>query len=221
MLIKIYGERNSGTNFLNSIFERNFVKTHNTDIRGNVIYYWKHDVPDNSIKKLDEKVVEIFIFRNLESWLVSMFYNSYELERKDTFIDFLTTPQKIIPTNVLNFRHMQPINYDDEGKTIFEIRYYKYNKIMDYAKNNKNVVLVNLDYIQTKLNCYRFLNKLNRTYGINRPYFRVNVDKHTKTKQKIKNRSYDINAEDFKDIITAHKDNDIENHINKLTFEMY
>jgi len=224
MIFKVNGERNSGTNFLQALLEKNYIKTYVQKQNKNILYHWKHGVPDNSVKKLDSQVVEIFIFRKLNSWLVSMFHNPYELEKKETFYDFLTTPQKMLPTNVLDYRTKEPFNKDDDGKTIFEIRYYKYNKIMEYKKQNKDVILVSLEHLQNRIKCGLFLKKLKEKYSIKRPYFIIQVETHTKEKKKmtdgLPNRSYPINVDDYKDIIDKYKNDEIENHINNLTYEL-
>ena len=82
VLFKINGERNSGTNFLTQILEINKFPHYVTKINKRVITHWKHGVPNDDCKKLDEKVVDIFIFRNLDTWLISMFKNPYELKMK-------------------------------------------------------------------------------------------------------------------------------------------
>lgn len=222
VIFKINGERNSGTNFLDLLLQKNGIKTHVDKKEKNIIYHWKHGVPDNSIKNIDERVIDIFIFRKLNSWLVSMFHTPYELKKKDDFKDFLTSPQEIIPTESLDFRTMDIFNKDDEGKTIFEIRYYKYNEIMNYVKNNKDVVLVNLEYIQTKSQCCHFLGKLIKKYNLNRTIYCVHIKKHTKRKKETrKNINYNLDTDKFQDIIDKYKNNEIENHINNLKFEMY
>ncbi len=66
VLFKINGERNSGTTFLTNILKINKFPSYEHKINGIVIYHWKHGVPNDGYKKLDEKVVDLFIFRNLD-----------------------------------------------------------------------------------------------------------------------------------------------------------
>ena len=94
VIFKINGERNSGTNFLNKILYINNFPTYKDKSNRNKIYYWKHGIPTDDYKKLDEKVVDLFIFRNLEDWLISFSNNHYHLEKHNNFKDFLTLKQK-------------------------------------------------------------------------------------------------------------------------------
>ena len=43
------------------------------------VQYWKHGIPSNN-KVLDDRVVDIFIFRNLNDWLLSFHHTQYSLE---------------------------------------------------------------------------------------------------------------------------------------------
>lgn len=225
-IFKINGERNSGTNFLEELLKKNSLKTYVDEKKGNIIYHWKHGVPHNSVKKLGhkdnkiERVVDIFIFRKLNSWLVSMFHNPYELKRIDNFHDFLTMPQEILPSEMLDFRTMKILNADDEGKTIFDIRYYKYYNIMEYKRNNRYVVLVSLEYIQDEKNCNTFLNELKKKYYLENERFVPYVRTHSKSYKREKNTKYEINPEDYKNIIDKYKNVAVENHINNLKFEL-
>ena len=56
------------------------------------VYKWKHGVPTDDYKNINERNIDIFIFRDLESWLVSMYFNPYHLQhspRKVSFDEFL------------------------------------------------------------------------------------------------------------------------------------
>ena len=46
------------------------------------------------------------------------------------------------------------------------------------------------------------------------------VKNHTKSNEEIKNRSYSL-IDDSSDIVNKYKDNEIENFIENLTFEIY
>jgi hypothetical protein len=221
MIFKINGERNSGTNFLEQLLKNNDLNTYVNEVTDNTMYYWKHGVPDNTYRKRHRRVADIFIFRRLNSWLVSMFYSPYEMFRKGSFDSFLTTPQQILPSNTVDFRTKKIFNEDDNGKTIFEIRYYKYNKIMEYKRQNKNVILVSLEYLQDEKNCEIFLKKLCEKYFLGRENYNFipRVYSHTKIHKKMKNNSYPINAKDYQDTINLYKNEEIEKHLDKLTFE--
>ena len=94
VLFKIYGERNSGTTFLTNLLEINKFLVNVHDVKNykgyTIITCWKHGIPINLAKTKDDCVVDIFIFRDLHSWLISMFHNQYHLEKIHDFKRFLS-----------------------------------------------------------------------------------------------------------------------------------
>ena len=220
VLFKINGERNSGTNFLTQILEINKFPHYVNTINKRVVTHWKHDVPTDDYKKLDEKVVDIFIFRNLDTWLISMFKNPYELKKSEWNNDFnLFLNIKQLSTEQWKNCNNEVLNKDDIGKSIFQIRYYKFNKIMQYKKNNKDVILVNLSFIQNEKNLSQFLDFLSEKYipKLKVNNYKLNI-KHTKNKSYQKNRTYKINIDKYRDIINSNKNEEIEKFIDNLTF---
>lgn len=219
VLFKINGERNSGTNFLHQILSKNNFPTYSQKTRQNIVYHWKHSVPSVDYKKLDEKVVDLFIFRNLEDWLISFSKNHYHQKRHNNFKDFLTLQQISNETKYIDYRTNKFLNEDDNGKTIFEIREYKFNKIMEYKKNNKDVILVNLSFIQNEKNLSQFLDFLSEKYmkTLKVDNYICNIN-HTKNNTNNKNRTYNIDINKYKDIVDFNKNEEIENFINSLTF---
>ena len=219
VVFKINGERNSGTTFLTEILKINNFPCSVTKINGRVVYNWKHAVPIKENKELDEKVIDLFIFRNLDSWLISMFKNPYELEESKFNTDFkLFLNIKQSSANYWTNQYNEVLNKDDNGKTIFDIRYYKFNKIMEYAKDNKDVIFINLSFIQNEKNLLRFLNFLSNKYM---PELKSNnyilSIKHTKDSSNEKNKKYDINIDEYRDIINRNKNIEIENFINNVS----
>lgn len=222
VLFKINGERNSGTTFLAKILQiNNFPEYSGYFNDEGIVYHWKHGVPTDDYKELDEKVVDIFIFKNLEDWLVSFSKNHYHLKKHNNFKDFLTLPQISSDKKFRDYRTNECLNKDDNGKTVFQIREYKFNKIMEYKKNNEDVILVNLSFIQDEKNLSQFLyflaDKYIKTLKIND--YICNID-HTKLKKpkKTKNRKYKIDTNEYRDIIDSNKNEEIENFINDLSF---
>ncbi|MCJ7801925.1 MAG: hypothetical protein MUP82_06165 [Candidatus Marinimicrobia bacterium] len=219
VLFKINGERNSGTNFLEQILSKNNFPTYSQQITGKTVYHWKHGVPCVDYKELDEKVVDLFIFKRLEDWLISFSVNPYHLKKYDNFKNFLTLQQISNETQLLDYRTNKPLNEDDNGKTIFQIREYKFNKIMEYKKNNKDVILVNLSFIQNNNNLSQFLaflsDKYMKTLKVNN--YICNI-KHTKDNTNNKNRTYNIDINKYRDIVDSNKNEEIENFINSLSF---
>jgi hypothetical protein len=228
MLIKINGERNSGTNFLRYLMFHNFVDKPFTNQKilcrgdiniGQVTYFWTHGAPCNTVKKMDDKVIDIFIFRDLNTWLPSMYINCYLLKPFNTFEEFLKGKQESTENMYLDFRSHKYVNDDDNGKTIFEIRYHKYKNAIKYFYENDNVILVNMSYLQNEKNCEKFLKRINNTYNINATHFISKIEHHTKNgKKDMKNRSYDININKHINVINSSKNVEIENAINKLKF---
>ena len=219
VLFKINGERNSGTNFLASVLNNNKFPIYDQIIKENIVYHWKHSVPSNDYKKLNEKVVDLFIFRNLNDWLISTHANNYHLTEIELFKDFLKNSQISNENYLLDYRTNECLNKDDNNKTIFQIREYKFNKIMEYRKNNEDVILINLSFIQNEQNLSNFLDFLSEKYM---PNLKVNNYKlsinHTKDESNVKNRKYNTNIDEYKDIINSNKNIEIEKFINNLTF---
>ena len=219
VLFKINGERNSGTNFLASVLNNNKFPIYDQIIKENIVYHWKHSVPSNDYKKLNEKVVDLFIFRNLNDWLISTHANNYHLTEIELFKDFLKNSQISNENYLLDYRTNECLNKDDNNKTIFQIREYKFNKIMEYRKNNEDVILINLSFIQNEQNLSNFLDFLSEKYM---PNLKVNNYKlsinHTKDESNVKNRKYNTNIDEYKDIINSNKNIEIEKFINNLTY---
>lgn len=94
--IKIFGERNSGTNFISSLIDNNII---NTNILSS--YYkggtgWKHGKPDLKLFKDIDNTLFVFIIRDLEPWLKSMYKTPYHLKInrvKNKFLTLFITPR--------------------------------------------------------------------------------------------------------------------------------
>jgi len=102
MIFKIYGERNSGTNFLTKLLKNNFGDDHvfedYLDLNTSICYFWKHGFPDISLENIDTDIVNIFIFRNLRKWLVSMYHNPYclDFENKNRTFEYFITQKHFL-----------------------------------------------------------------------------------------------------------------------------
>jgi hypothetical protein len=218
VLFVVHGERNSGTNFLLDILSINgFPCSFNrNEVESNP--FWKHGDPNKYawVKTLKTTVVNIFIFRKLEDWLVSMYKNPYHLKKYTDFGVFLTDKQQ---ANGLNDKNCD-LGQVGHEQTIFEMRYYKFLSTIDYAKKNKNVFLVNMGFLQNEKNMLRFLNILNDTYMSNSlPGPFILSIPHTKSgESNVLNRSYDVDINMFKELIDQLKNKSIEAYINSLCF---
>jgi hypothetical protein len=195
---------------------------------GKLSVLWKHGYPTKSLKLLSYgRVINFLIFRNLDDWLISMYNNPYylKLDKNTTsFRDFLTKKQELsgeddVPVNYIN---KKVLNHTDEGKTIFEIRYQKLDKYLRFFEENDDVVIVNLSYLQDRKNCTHFINSINKKYGFNMTRIWNAIPTHTKTKEINKqNRVYNTKIDDtIRSIINQSQNEDIENRIKNLTFEM-
>ena len=219
MLFKINGERNSGTNFLENLIKQNFKNVFVDKLLKGHCYFWKHGVPNSYVKNIDNLVIDIFIFRKLDSWLMSMYKNQYHLKKKSNFEQFLTQKQhscEIIKRGNTN----NSLNHDDNNKTIFDIRYYKYTNILDYYNNNNNIIFVSLDFLKNNNNCKIFLDTINQTYNIKPNNDWIYINKHTKTNTNQKERIYDINIDTYRNIINNNKNKLIETKIDNLTYKI-
>jgi hypothetical protein len=137
---------------------------------GKVSFWWRHGYPSKYLKLLGEKSINFLIVRDLDDWLISMYNTPYylKLERSQSFGEFLIAKQKLSDEKdvPINIRNNKVLNHTDENKTIFEIRYNKLRSFLDYFKNNKDVVIVRLKYLQDEQNCIHFMQEVakNTTY---------------------------------------------------------
>lgn len=222
MIFKVNGERNSGTSFLIKILELNNIPVYGEKYIKNVCHFWKHRIPNNKQKEIDERVIDIFIFRELNSWLQATHFRPYHLNRYDDLEDFLVKKQYSREKKERDNITGKILNHDDNGKTIFEIRYYKFNKIMEYREKNKDIIFINLSYLQNKNNCHEFIRTLSDLYNLNLDDNLIidEISYHIKTKENTKNRHYETDINNHINIIEHNKNCDIEDYINNLTFEI-
>lgn len=227
VVFTINGERNSGTNFIMNLLFNNGLRVFTGLSFGDVIFFWKHDVPQDNIKHLDDKVVNIIIFRNLDEWLISTYNNPWFMEREPCcFNCFLTRKQKSCYEEGMkdaeyNYYSGKVLNYTDIDKNIFEIRYFKTCGFLRFYEKHKDVVLLNLEYIQNENNCFKFLSELNEKYNLGLKNIQVSIPKNLKWGGKEKNKNYDTEInKDAREIIDRHKNNKIEDFINKLTYKI-
>lgn len=216
--IKIYGERNSGTNYVNQLLKANLKQVtfldHKHERRG---YWsdWKHGLPNIKNKNVN-KTLFICIIRDLEPWLISFFRRPYHLKRKEKFQDFLLEKQNIRTTyQNIKIRPKRLVNFDDVGKDIFEIRYHKINSYLRLFSDAKYVMFVNLDFLQKNggLNLVHFLSS---EYGCKIKDNPNDIDTHTKTKKIEKNQPSQLNIGQFNNILKRKKNIEIENFVNSL-----
>ena len=192
-----------------------------------LIFAWKHGYPQDYLKLINERVVNIFIIRSLDEWLISMFHNPHTLALPLAvkFKDFLTFEN--IPLGcpvpkrgfVLTNGKLQ--NITDFRKDIFEIRYEKIKSYIEFNHKYKDVVFVKLDYIRDKENCRTFLEHLNIKYDLGMSDIIPEILINLKTGEPGKKREYDtIIDEESRKLIERRKNDKVEGWIDELTFEM-
>ena len=152
---------------------------------------------------------------------MSTYNNNYHLKKHASFTNFLQCPQISKEKKMLDYRTKKILNIEDNNKTIFEIRKYKFDKICEYKEKHENVILINLEFIQNDRNLFHFLNFLAEKYMPSMMNKKFDLSfKHTKSKSKEKNRKYNINIEKYRDIINLNKNDEMEQCINALTFKL-
>lgn len=123
----------------------------------------------------------------MNQWLKTMFFMPYELlyefgksYKERNFNMFLKKKHSAK-------KNLSKLNMDNNNKTIFEIRYHKFNEIIKYR--NRDVILVNLSYLQNSDNANIFLRALQEKYM--KPMKENKLYKltflHTKSKKNEKN----------------------------------
>ena len=185
--IKIFGERNSGTNFLEQLLNKNL-----NNIHFHSFYYkggtgWKHGFPKIRLFKNTDETLFIFIVRDLYPWLKSMYNNPYHYKRPENINIFLTNKPIFNDPRLDHDTHV----YEEENEEVLTLRYNKLNSYLHFFSKVENAIMVNLEDLQN--NNEKFLSFISNEYNlsIDKPY--KHVANHTKLNVSIKNREYDIN----------------------------
>ena len=140
VMIKIFGERNTGTNYLHKLFSKNFKNIKlDKSINKKFLLGWKHGIPKYNLLdwyEKKDKIIYICIFRDLRKWLNSMYKHSYHILNNTDFYNYITRDAKIRKTdNLIDF------NYKHERTNLFNMRYFKFSQLLKLSKKKKNVVL--------------------------------------------------------------------------------
>jgi len=132
----IYGERNSGTNYLYQLMNKNFDST----ITWN--YGWKHFFGHNDLSNTDDTLF-IAIVRNPYDWLNSTYKNPYHIEHMDRNIEKFCLDE--IYSKFFNDELMEDRNLYNKMryKNIFELRHTKLQFLINDMPNKvKNYILI-------------------------------------------------------------------------------
>ena len=208
---KIYGERNSGTNFVTQLLLKN------TNLLEHSSYYkggtgWKHGFPRLNLfnDNIRKQTLFVVIIRDLEKWLVSMFKSPYSLDPGKSLFSFVNGDLKI---NEKRKDHDVNI-YKEENKNIVKLRYSKINSYLEFYKKVENIIFVNLEDLQDNNN--KMLDFLKDKFQINIKPKLIKVEKHTKINKTIENRDYNLKCP-----IIKNKNNQLEQFVKNLKDEFY
>lgn len=198
---------------------------------GKVCVFWKHGFPRKATKLIAERVINIFIVRNLDNWLVSMYHKPYYLfkHKDDNFLNFLKRSQRIssrkgCQMEAYNAENGKPLNWFDDDKTIFDIRTMKLKSYIRFANKHPDIVFVNTEWLQKPENCHKFLCKLDDVFkfGINREKLVTEIDyncKKPEIKEKI-SKYPQLIYENERNLINRMKHDEIEDWVKILKYDI-
>lgn len=133
----IFGERCSGTNFLQYAFDKNF------DLELTWKYGWKHEFGDHMDFSDSNNTLFLCIYRDPVDWINSLYRIKYHVPKDiNTIKDFLTKPMKMMKGKYLHeeIPNTRNIYTGKVYKDIFELRAVKLNYLLyDMPKRVKNV----------------------------------------------------------------------------------
>ena len=210
---KIYGERNSGTNFLYQFLKKN------TDLLEHFNGYnggtgWKHGYTKFNLfnSKIRTETLFVIIIRDLEDWLVSMFKNPYHYKIKKSTSIFEFVNGNLNPFDV---RKDHDVNiYKNENMNIVKLRYSKINDYLEFYNKVENIIFINLEDIQK--NNKKFIDFLKNKFKINTKHEIVKISKHTKINKNIVKINYNLKCP-----IIKHKNDKIEKFVENLKTQFY
>lgn len=135
MRFQIFGERCSGTNYLEHLLKYNFGDDSVTWQFGHKHWYIDHDRIKNTPSSQD--TIFIAIIRDLRDWIRSFFAHPHHLDRRARNIrQFLTQPIVSMVT---------PPEYQ---KDIFELRASKLNDLFQLRNSAPHVLYVRYEYLR-------------------------------------------------------------------------
>jgi hypothetical protein len=184
--VTIYGERCSGTNYLEELLLSNF----DVEIVWN--YGWKHFFGFNDLTNSDDTLF-IGIIRNLEDWINSLYREKHHLpthltENIDTFLT--NTFYSIKGDEIMDDRN---IDTGERYKNIYELRLVKNKYLIEkMPKLVKNYCLITYDDlvdsfldVMNKLKICGLKIKDNINFPLNVNYYKKDKQKLFKKKENI------------------------------------
>jgi hypothetical protein len=208
--IKIFGERNSGTNFLSQLIKNNVKEINILSSYYNGGSGWKHGFPKLELFDDINSTLFIFIIRDLNTWIKSMYFNNYHYIKPTNINDFINSKLHIKDNRV---DHDVNVNIN-ENDTLINLRNNKITNYLHFFKNVNNVMFINLEDLQN--NNKKFLKFLRNIYKLEITKYRP-VLKHTKNKKNKKNRSYDLTIPK----VIENKNHELEEFVKNLKTNYY
>lgn len=142
-MIKIYGERNSGTRYMRQLIVKNIqggAEMLDSDGIDDALLGWKHGFP-----MLRDQVLYIVMLRPAKQWLCSMYSHPYECHHiKDNsvnFRDFVT--RRFYSSNRSGAR-----KYAGEFRNILHARSMKYRAYFWLSRTSTNAMVFNIEAIK-------------------------------------------------------------------------
>ena len=215
--IKIFGERNSGTRYLEELLKINLINCKILDKRHDGGSGWKHGIPNEELLSKYKNIFYIFIIRDLNGWANSMFNRPYHIKKENNFFKFLIN--NIVPIEGVRGPNHDSLVLDHEkNKNLFELRYFKIKKYIEFSKG-KNFAFLNMKFLQD--NPKIVINYLSKKLNIENKKFN-DFEYHTKTGRLEKNdlsyKKYNIYQYEG---INKYIDKKIENYINNLKISFF
>jgi len=175
----IYGERCSGTNYLEQLM------LHNFDIEVTWEYGWKHFFGFNDLSNTED-VLFIGIIRNLCDWVNSLYRKKHHLKPEltkdvDSFLNNTFYSVDKENNEYMTDRHIQT---KKRYKNIFELRHIKNNFLLEtMPKLVKNYCIItydnlieNFSNVMNKIKSYGLIVKTNINFPVNIYYYKKNED---------------------------------------------
>lgn len=155
----IYGERCSGTNYLEQLITTNF------ELPVTWEYGWKHFFGYSNFNNSDDTLF-FGIVRAPVEWIDSFFKNPYHLPPQNKNIkNFLTN--KFFSINDKNGIMTEDLNYTNNQmyNNIFELRKVKNDYLLDIMPTKvKNYVFINYEFIKSEP--FEFLEAIRTKFGL-------------------------------------------------------
>jgi hypothetical protein len=199
--VTIYGERCSGTNYLEELLISNF------DVDITWKYGWKHFFGFNNLNNTND-ILFIGIVRNLYDWINSLYREKYHLPKDLTKnVDTFLTHQFYSIQNNNEMMFDRNIETNERYKNIFELRCIKNRFLIEKMPNLvKNYILITYDDLIDKFT--DIMNKL-RNCGLkikNNIEFPLNITYYKRNKKtQFKKKSNQISNEIIDKIIMKNK----------------